>query len=255
MGAQAVMQKIEVTIPQEELVRVLLVDDDRSFQNRMGDFFESLNCKVEVASSPEEARTMLSRAYEMVIADVNFDTSSVKGDRFVLDNQRSFGPAKVVVLTGQGLDTIDKFKKLKRRGIDIFEKSDDDLVQNLEAMAQKKFEEREANFVKSVTDSITSTLGQKAAAATAVKMAPIPAPGFDPVAALQAELGEMLAQWLESRTHRDVSVLAFGTKVLTANEMIAEIRSNSEIGRAHIRMLVSEIKHCLGLVSEGTDEY
>src|SRR6266404_6139354 len=249
MGAQAVMQKIQVTIPQQELVRVLVIDDDESFQTQMKEFFEELNCMVDVANSPENARTHISRGhYELVIADVNFDTSRIKGDRFVLDNERTLGPARVVVVTGQGLDTIDRFKKLQRRGIDVYEKSNDDLVQNLEAIAQEKFEERGATFLKSVKHSISSSLGEHVASTAVVEMSPLPV--FEASSQLQDDLKQLLVDWLASRRTRDAPVLAFGTSMFTANEMIEEIQGDSEIGRAHVRMLVSEIKNCLGLVKD-----
>ncbi len=254
MGAQPVMQKIEVTIPQQELVRVLVIDDDESFQTQMKEFFEALNCKVDVASSPENARTRMSNhSYQLVIADVNFDTSKMKGDRFVLDNERTLGPARVVVVTGQGLDTIDKIKKLHRRGIAVYEKSDDDLVLNLETIAQEKFEERGATFLKSIRSSLLSSLGEHVASTAVVEMSPLPV--FDASSQLQDDLKQMLIDWLASRTVRDAPVLAFGTSIFTANEMIAEIQSDSEIGQAHVRMLVSEIKNCLGLVKNGSSEH
>ena len=82
-------------------------------------------------------------------------------------------------------------------------------------------------------------------------MAMVESPTVNLTAQLQEELKQILVGWLASRTQRDAPVLAFGSKVLTANEMIEEIQGDSEIGAAHIRMLVSEIKDCLGLLGGG----
>jgi CheY-like chemotaxis protein len=251
MGTGIAVKRIEVILPQDELVRVLVIDDEETFQGQMKDFFESLNCAVDTATSPEEARNLLARnAYEIVIADVNFDTSRIKGDRFVLDNERRLGRARVVVVTGQGQDTITKYHQLRKKGIDIFDKSDDTLDQSLEAIAQQKLEERENAFLNSVKQTISSSLGQNAADAAAVKMAVVPSPDVNLTAQLQEELKQILVQWLESRSERNVPVLAFASRILTANEMIDEIQSNSEIGLAHVRMLVSEIRNCLGLLED-----
>ena len=248
MGVQAVMQKIEVVIPQDKLVRVLIIDDDTEFQGEMKAFFESYGCSVDVAKSPEEARAFLdSQTYEIVIADVNFDTSRVKGDRFVLDNERRLGNAQIVVVTGQGLDTINKFRALKRRGISIFDKSDNALDQNLETIAQVKFEERETKLLDSVRETISSNLGPSFAAAAAVKMARVTEKRFDPAPEQQGQLNQMLINWLSTRLQLDRRVLAYGASVLTPTEMIREIESDSEIGQAHMKLLISEIKHALRL--------
>ncbi len=251
MGTQAVMQKIEITIPQEKLVRVLVIDDDDEFQTEMKEFFEGCNCSVDVASSLEEGRRHLEKGgYEIVIADVNFDTSRIKGDRFVLDNEKRMGKARIIVVTGQGMDTIDKYKQLKKRGIGVFEKSDDSLGESLEAIAQEKFVEREATLVHCVRETISSSLGAVAGAAVSVTVAPVQ--DFDAGLGLLSELKEMLIQWLESRSRRDERVLAFGSTVFTPNEMIREIETDTDVGLAHIRMLVAEIKASLGLTRNDT---
>ncbi len=256
MGTATAIKKFEVLLPQEELVRVLVIDDEETFREQMKEFFESLNCMVDAASSPEQARSLVERnTYEIVIADVNFDTSKIRGDRFVLDNERRLGRAKVIVVTGQGLDTIEKFNKLEKRGIDVFDKGDDRLDKSLEAIAQQKLEEREAALLNSLKQSISSSLGGNAAGAAAVKMAVVPSPALDMSAQLQEELKQILISWLKTRSDRDTPVLAFGSKVLTANEMIEQIHGNSEIGLAHVRMLVSEIRNCLGLVGDLDVEY
>lgn len=241
--------RIEVIVPQEKLVRVLVIDDDQEFLTEMQEFFSSNSCSVDSASSLDDAEKILKENhYEIVIADVNFDKFSVvKGDRFVLKNQKLFGKAKVVVVTGEGLSE-ERYNLLKQKGIDFLEKGEDNFSEELEEFAKKKVEERKNDIAELVQQTVNTSLGHCSETATvAVDTTSASQSSPEPLSLLMSELKQMLIEWLGTRDEPDEQLLAFGQHVYSANEMIDHIENETDIGLEHVRMLVGEIKYSLEL--------
>jgi CheY-like chemotaxis protein len=259
MSSQATglsLTTIELTLPQERLVRVLVIDDDMDFLDSMQSFFASNNYSVDLARSPEEAAPLLKRnEYELVIADINFgDMSEVKGDHFVLNNQGLLGKAKRVVITGEWLSE-ERYRVLERAGIVFLEKGDDDLSKRLVEVAQEKAEERTKHIVQTVERQVAPSIQRLTGAAVAVKLAPVSPPEPSPADVLKDELKQMLIEWLDTRGEPDEPVLAFGKHVYSANDMICHIKDETTIGVEHLRLLISEIKFSLGLDEDDTEHY
>ena len=248
--------KIEITIPQENLVRVLVIDDDELFLPEMKEFFSSNNYSVDLAKSPEEATRLLkANDYEIVIADVNFEpVSSMKGDRFVLKNPELFGKAKVVIVTGEGF-TQQQYDLLRKKGIKYLEKGEENFSESLEKIAQQKAKERKNDLVDLVQQTVSTSLGTSTGAAVAVKLAPAPRVKPSPTAYLMDELKQMLVEWLGTRAEGDEIVLAYGTEVYSANDMIQHIENETDVGLDHVRLLVNEIKYSMGLDEDESEKF
>lgn len=261
MSSQATgLATIEVSFPQENLVRVLVIDDEESFLSAMQDFFSSNNYSIELARTPEEAAQLLKKSeFELVIADINFgDLSDVKGDHFMMKNARLFGSAKRVVVTGQWLDE-KRYKVLEKAGI-VFLGKEDELSKRLEEVAQELVEvaqEKAEARTKSIMHIVKRAAQQELAggAEVEVKLAAVAPATPSPADLLKNELKQMLIKWLDARKSRDEQVLAYGQNFYSANDMIEQIKDETEVGLDHLRLLVSEIKFSLGLEQDDSQHY
>ncbi len=86
--------------------RVLVVDDESTWQRRLRRILKEINCKVETAGSYEEAEDLLDEsAFDLVTVDLNLDKSTHYADglELVLRIRETFGQKiPIIVITGTG---------------------------------------------------------------------------------------------------------------------------------------------------------
>jgi len=255
-------QMVRVSVPEDDLVSVLVIDDEPSFRMEMKEFWDQQHgCSVQLADTLDKGKLFLdSNAYDIIIADVRFEDSALTGDRFVLQNQEAIGQAKVFVVTAQTKEAVRHFKDLTNRGYNVLEKVDSQFPIALQDAAYEKCKERKSSIEASFAEAARSTVGGAAVAVAYIAGAqaqPEPQlsqsaaaePGLapDPLAGLILELKQSLAVWLRARKSPDDPVIAIGSTVLSANELADAIDAGTDPGIAVLRSFVREFKDFSGL--------
>jgi hypothetical protein len=82
-----------------------------------------------------------------------------------------------------------------------------------------------------------------ATAAAAMALEPVRKPEVPKP--LMARLKRTLINWLQTRGDLDRPVFAYGDNVYSANSLITEVESESDVGFEHIMMLYSQFEHSL----------
>jgi CheY-like chemotaxis protein len=240
-----------VMIPEEKLIRVLVIDDEEPFQQDMSDYFGAYGYSVDVASNLDEAKSLLEKnEYQIILADVNFEGLELKGDRFVLTHYKNFQGARVVIVTGLNINELRNHDALDNLKIPIWSKGDPNWGTNLTELTEATANTRKQELASQLNDFMSDKLGGSgnyivtgapaavSAAAVGAKAAPI---------TWELAIEDILVGWLESQSNPERPFFSVGRTVLSASKMVEQVKQKTEIGRELLEMFVTEIKYSLGL--------
>src|SRR5216684_7995054 len=116
MSAAAALA-LEMVIPNEKLVRVLIIDDNATFLETVRAYFEAQNYSVDTAESIVRAKKLITEHdYQIILADINFQGEIARGDRFVLKHHHDFKGARVAVVTGLDINSLTSRNALEKLG-------------------------------------------------------------------------------------------------------------------------------------------
>jgi CheY-like chemotaxis protein len=248
--------------------KMLIIDDDGKFLAKADEFFTDLGFDVKTVPTPEAAEKLLKEGneYQIVLTDVNFDRlSRIAGHDFVMDNPSLFGKAKCVVISAGEWFTKERRQQLQDAGISFADKTRlESRVMQISKEENEKWEKDIKQVIELETiPRIQGMMGRRVTVAvggTAAAIAPAPAPALrlrpsvpEP---LMVRLKRTLIQWLKTRGDLDDPVFAYGEKDYSANELISEVETESDVGFEHILMLYREFEYSLEIEAyePGNDE-
>lgn len=242
----AAVARIQMEIPRSMLVRVLVIDDETNFQQDMKEYFEAYEYSVDVADSISRAKELLKEhTYQVILADVNFHGLMPEGDRFVLQNFKNFKGARVIVVTGLDVNSVRNRNALEGLGVPIWDKGDPDWGTKLTSLALEVAESSKKNIAAELDEFISDKLGEQKGGYV------LPISGEATIRREEARpweiaMEEILINWLKRQTDQEDPFLSIGREVLSASNMITEIKRKSAIGEELLQMFVNEVKHCVG---------
>jgi CheY-like chemotaxis protein len=230
---------------------ILVVDDDDTFLESVQDYFSSIGYETDTANTPEAALQILRKneegKYQLIATDLDFgDLSDTRGDQFILNNRALFGDAVTVVITGNWLKA-KRGKWLEEAGIYLLEKSPG-LFAELEDFAQhakQKLANDIATIVAKVTESQIEKLTSKHISFS-ISHGDVPSSTSLPEFATKT-LKRTLVAWLEVRSNPDKPAFLYGNNIYSAKQLAEEVSLETDVGKAHILMLLSEFQHFLGI--------
>jgi CheY-like chemotaxis protein len=257
-AAAATATEIAVSVARP---RILIIDDDGPFVAKAREYFIGCGFDVDTARTPEEARQEYLKKYEyqLVAADISFAAlSKTKGDRFVMENRSLFGKAKLVLISAGEWLTEERRDQLNAAEI-LFVEKNSNLNTKLAGITKKE-RDRWTKGIEKVVQSETVPSIQKitggkvhmkiqpAGAATAGAGAK-PSPSFDRTF---TKMKQTLIKWLQTRGDLDMPVFAYGDRVYSANEMIAEVENGTKVGFDHVELMIGEWEHSLEIDSNAS---
>ncbi|HZE70926.1 MAG TPA: response regulator [Pyrinomonadaceae bacterium] len=246
-----------VMIPEEQLIRVLVVDDREDFRRPMSDYFREFGYAVDLAKNPDEAKPLLEKnRYQIVLYDINFEGLNVKGDRFVL-NYKNFKGARVVVVTALEVNQLRSTAELQNLDIPVWGKGDPDWGTNLNNLTEETLEARKQEIASQLEGFVRDKLGftdnriltsSSATAAVMAREAPVTTAGVGLAPApWEIAVEDMLVEWLQSQDNLEGPLFSVGRTVLSANNMLDQIAKRTRIGKKLLEMFVTEVRHSLRL--------
>lgn len=238
-------EKIVVSIPS---LRVLLVDDDQSFLEHVRNYFSSSGYSVDIARTPEEAARLVQEGgpakYQMVIADLSFgDLSRTEGDQFLLQNRPLFRDAAAAIVSGERDLAPERRQRLREAGIHFLQKSSGTVGRLIEIAGGAK--EKRANKIAAIlAEEVMPRVEKLTGSQPSVEFVPRAASPY--ISKLTELFKGVIIDWLRGRAHPDTPAVVYGKKFFTANELAEEIQAETEVGLAHMRMLLGEFENFLG---------
>lgn len=234
----------EVELQREDLVKVLVIDDDRGILDVWERLFRDAGYDTDTAEDPNQAIEKLhENIYELVISDVFFDKTPVTGSQFILENRELLSSSTVLAVTGQGMDNVPRQDELRKLKIPILQKGDID--QALLRFAARTVDDRKLELARigqqSIEEAIVRTRRPQFSTIEDRN------PRHVVAESLLAELETTLVDWLRNREDPDKRTIVFGNRSFSANEIADEIRKGSEIGRIHIEGMLDLFKHVMNL--------
>ncbi|HEX8146161.1 MAG TPA: response regulator [Pyrinomonadaceae bacterium] len=218
------------------LLRVLLLDDNHSVRQSLGDDLRDDGYVVNCAETTAEAlRFLREHPYQVIFVDVNLLPYDPPGDLFIIDNQHLMAGATVVAITAQ--DILQKIGharqvNLTKIGVRILTKGSPHFSDELRAIVGEKMRSIRAQLLN-FRDRLYGV-----------------SPEADPPPSQEQQLldslREFLVDWLRTRKNSDKRNIYYGGKLLSMDEIAGEIESGTEIGRAHVKMIVSLFKRVMG---------
>jgi CheY-like chemotaxis protein len=217
--------------------RVLLLENDSANGFELKEWFMRRGYDVDLVETRVEAEDLLThREYAIVVADVRLPDGA-EGDSFVLDNTGLIGAARAVVFTGNGIAFIRRQEELKRRGIPTFRKGDPEFIRTLRELAQRGMPEREPLSNEPLGEGKGRYLPVNWADETESK-------GGD---FLVKKAHNLMIKWLVAMQDPDKKGIFYGGKEYSPNMLAEEVRRGTDVGRAHVDMLLDLFEHELGL--------
>lgn len=249
---------IAVSIPRPS---ILIIDDDVGFLEGAREYFAARGYDVDTSRTPEEAERILTEngkdKYQVIITDDNFGKlSKTKGHEFVLRNHHLFGKAKAVMISGAEHPSPEILQQLANAKTPYLEKSGS-LKATLATITQQE-NQRRTNEIEQVVKKETArrieeltgrpVAIQILAIGAAAAAAPAPQPKLE--VALES-LKQTLIKWLQLRGELDEPVFAYGKRIYSANEMIREVETETDVGIEHVQMLLDEFEESLEIDVDG----
>jgi CheY-like chemotaxis protein len=236
---------IQMEIPKSMLVRVLVIDDEASFQEDMKEYFEAYEYTVDVADSISKAKELLrEHNYQIILTDVNFPGLAQEGDRFVLQNFKSFKGARVIVVTGLDINSVRNRNALEGLGVPIWDKGDPNWGSKLTSLAWEVAAASKKSIEAEVNDFIADRLGEQEGGY--IVQTGTVTNGRVEAKPWEIAMEDILIDWLKRQSDQEEPFLSIGREVLSANKMIYEIKEKSAIGEELLQMFVNEMRRCVG---------
>lgn len=219
-------------IPKSDWVRILVVDDDVDFLKRVKVNFELNNfTTVDTATSPEKAVEYLKlnkNLYHAVIADINFETSEISGDEFVVNNIKLFGKARILVVTGIQENTYEILKQFKALDIPIQDKLDDGWRDVISEVIEETKKERIGDIQKKLQGIATVT-------------------SIASISKTEIGVKDLLLDWLNNSSNPEEGVFLMGGNALSAFDLVEQVEEGTPLGNRLFKMFVREIRRSLKL--------
>lgn len=243
-------EKIVVSIPS---LRVLVVDDDEAFLKGLRDYFSSHGYVVDTAPTPETAARLVQEGgpgkYHIIIADLNFgELSHTKGDQFLLQNRPLFRDAVAAIISGEPYLSLERQQQLQEAGIHFLQKSPGaaGTLKDLAGRAREKLASKiAAIFAEEFTPRFKDLTGSQ----PSVELVPRAASSYG--SKLTDLFKRVIIDWLHRKMLPDTPTFVYGNRVFSANELANEVQEETEVGLAHVRMLLSEFENFLGVDQDG----
>ena len=254
--AVAPMTEITVTVSRPW---ILIIDDVEKFLDKVSEFFINLGYDVDTARTPEEAKSLLKgneNKYQIVACDINFgQLSKTKGDRFIIENPLLFGKAKRLIISAGEWLTPERKKQLSEANIAFFEKTSH-LNKKLKEVSREENDkwtkvqkivttETVPSIERAIGAKVKLTFGRATPTAATTATAPALRPERQLSELATRKMKRTIINWLKSRGSLDEPVFAYGRRVYSANQMIDEVESESEVGFDHVEMLLDEFDYSL----------
>jgi DNA-binding response OmpR family regulator len=218
---------IRIEIEPEDLVRVLYVEHDHDYRNTMADSLKQWGCRVDAVARPIEAARLLEPdKYQMIIVDIGFNAPDISGDQFLVQNRDLLGGTTKVALTGQSY-RIGHWEEFNSMGVQVVIKGDE--LPQLQEMTQTVFDQRRKRVLKSLTAAKDKVLSGHAASSEEYPLATV----------ALAELQNELLNELQAMGEKDSQVVLYKGKKYSVNDLIHEVEQGTEVGRAHVRMMLN----------------
>lgn len=224
--ASEIVRAQDLVIPVSKLVRILLVEDEPGNAASLSEVLEHRGYSVQIASNPKEAKLCIdAMEFAMLISDQVFDGQPSSGDSFLLESR--VGNIPKVLVTGRGLEGIQRRAELDQRGIPILTKGDETFHEQLEEIAQRALAIAKERTLKAFE----------------------PAQRVDEPPAGSRVLREargLLLDWLSKRKDANAETIFYGGKSYSANSLMKEIEIGSAAGNAHIEMFLKVMRDAMG---------
>lgn len=208
-------------IESDKLFRVLYVEDEEVIRTGIEARFKDEGLNIDVVPFPSDAAELLEPdKYHLLIMDILFDFPNISGDEFVFKNQDVLENVIKVAFTGNA-------GKIKYNNLfdEVIPKGKN---QQLVDFATRLFEERETEFKTTLKDSANNFLqgnviniGNYQIAEEKIK-----------------RLQEKLISELEKVGDRQKKLVTYKGESYSAKRLIEEIKKGSEVGQAHIGMMM-----------------
>jgi CheY-like chemotaxis protein len=212
-------------IEPNELFRILYVEDSEDVRTGICEIFESEGYGIDAVPTPSEAVALLEPdKYQLVIVDISFAPPNISGDEFVLKNKDMFESAKKVAFTGYAgkIKYNDLFNEVIVKGKN----------QTLFDFAQKLYIERELELTEKIEDSAKSLLEGDLISVGNYQVAE------EKIRRLQTKL----ISELEKVKNKDKILVSYEGQGYSAKNLIDEIKKGSELGKAHIGMMLDLVE-------------
>jgi DNA-binding NtrC family response regulator len=214
----------DLVIPVSKLVRILLVEDEPGNALSLSEVLEHRGYSVQIATNPNEAKLCIdAMEFGMLISDQVFDGHSSSGDSFLLESR--VGNIPKVLVTGRGVEGIERKAELDQRGIPILTKGDDNFHQQLESIAQEALAIAKERTMRQFSPETRIDDGSSRAL---------------------REARELLLDWLSKRKDANAETLFYGGKSYSANTLMKEIQAGTSVGNAHIEMFLRVMRQAMG---------
>jgi len=206
---------------------VLVLDDDEFVRRSVGQDLRDEGYNVDTVETTHEADSKLNeKEYQAVFVDINLLKHDTPGDQFIAENRHRMNRAKIAVITGQ--DVLQKIGKERRERLDklrvrILTKGTPVFTSDVLEVVEEKTEEIKSdliakrNYLYGEHESEPLTSEQQ----------------------LLNMLQERLLYWLRSRSQSKEKGIWYGGKLYSMEDIATNIEDNTEIGQAHLKMMVS----------------
>jgi len=171
----------------------------------------------------------------MVIVDVVFDDDVRGGDDFVIDEEDLMRGACRVILTAKRQYEIPRHSELAEMGIPMLRKSDNDCLESLKKLVQHlnvQTEEQERTPAEASVSSEMTT-GEILTEETLEER-------------IARKAREILIKWLHTKRDLNRRSIIYAGREYSPNMMIEEIKKKTEVGEAHVEMLLELFDYLTG---------
>jgi CheY-like chemotaxis protein len=240
---RAVATKIAVSLA---LPRILIVDDDKAFLDGARDYFASCGFDVDIALTPDAGKRILEERgkdyYQLIVTDYDFGDEHIKGDAFVRENRHLFGKSKIAIISGAAGLT-QQIRTQLREAQDLFLEKSPRLTTKLKDLTQVESAKR-ANEIETVIKEMAPRIEKLTGEPVDVKFVSGHAPLLqEPLFDVAKRMKQVFLRWLRTRGELDEPVLAYGKNLYSANQLIEHVEDETEVGLAHMRMLLKQFEY------------
>lgn len=223
---------LEVPMPP---LRFLLLEDNERFRVSLKESLEQEGHVVDAVEFSYEAGKLLSGyVYHVVIADIALHPQDIRGDEFILQHRELLDQAEVVAITGYGTNEV-RVDELDEMGVSILTKGKHikELLEITERRLAKRREELENHI-----QTIVNKENERRPFDMKLSKAPL---------GLLKLLEQVLLEWLRSREDPTKKGIIYGGRIYSSNELAEEVEKGTEVGQAHLKMLVDLFKFSVNL--------
>jgi DNA-binding response OmpR family regulator len=228
MIAAAKPAPVKVEIEPEELMLVLYVEHDKDYRESLVESLKKWGCSVDAVARPfEAARILEPNKYQMVIVDIGFNPPDIQGDDFLVQNRDLLRGTRAIALTGQRY-RIKRWEEFEAMGVQVVTKGDE--ISPLREATQQVFTDRKQRIQEQLEEIKSAVVrGHK----------PVTGREFSIATVAMQELQNELLNQLRGMGNKDERTILYKGKKYSVNDLISEVEQGTEVGRAHVRMMLN----------------